>query len=64
MFKLVYNVDQKRVSITNYNDPDSKATLYRNAEVKFFYPEQIIEIHSDDKFKSILPLGLTFVLFE
>lgn len=64
MFKLVYNVDQKRVSITNYNDPDSKAVLYRNAEVKFFYPEQIIEIHADDKFKSILPLGLTFVVFE
>ena len=64
MFKLVYNVEQRRVSITNYNDPDSKAVLYRNAEVKFFYPEQIIEIHSDDKFKSILPLGLTFVVFE
>jgi len=64
MYKLVYNVEQKRVSITNYNDPDSKAVLYRNSEVKFFYPEQIIEIHSDDKFKSILPLGLTFVVFE
>lgn len=64
MYKLVYNAEQRRVSITNFNDPESKALLYRNAEVKFFYPEQIIEIHSDDKFKAILPLGLTFVVFE
>ena len=64
MFKLVYNVEQKRVSITNYNDPESKALLYRNAEVKFFYPEQIIEVHTDNTFKAILPLGLTFVVFE
>jgi|LauGreDrversion4_2_1035121.scaffolds.fasta_scaffold126993_3 hypothetical protein len=64
MYKLVYNLEQKRVSINNYNDPDSKALLFRNAEVKFFYPEQIIEVHADDKFKAILPLGLTFVVFE
>lgn len=64
MFKLVYNATARKVSITNYNEPDSKVQLYRNAEVKFFYPEQILEVHSGDKFVAILPMGLTFVVFE
>lgn len=64
MFQLNYSAEQKTVRVKLLSATTPEETYYRNADARFFYPEQIIEIHASEKFVSILPLGQTLVIFE
>ena len=68
MYKATVDIEKKIVIIQNYNDPNGEEKIYKDADLKFFYPEQLIELHvyggetteSSDTLTAILPLGLTF----
>jgi len=64
MFQLSYNADQRTVRVRFLNASAPEEIFYRDADARFFYSEQIIEVHASGKFVSILPLGQTLVIFE
>lgn len=64
MFQLNYSAEQKTVRVKLLNALAPEETFYRDADARFFYSEQIVEIHASGKFVSILPLGQTLVIFE
>lgn len=64
MYKLTVNLDQSLATVIDYSPIEPEIRVYRNAEARFLYEQQIIEIHSDGLFVGILPLGMTYVVFE
>lgn len=59
MLKVQHDPGLQTVSVSN----ETETWLYKNAELKFFYDQQIAEIHSEGKFVAILPIGRCMFLF-